>query len=1348
MATRAADLAVYVPSSLGPLLRRSRGGASSRVAEGAVLFCDVSGFTPMTEALSVLGREGAEELTRVLNAYFTRMIGIIGSEGGDVLRFGGDAMTVLFEEPCGTRPFRAALAMMEAMGEFAAIPTRAGTFVLSMKIGAAHGRVLLGLLGDETSSRDYYAAGDPLDEAADAEHHAAPGLVVLHRTALEHAAALTMDPLTEGYGRLTGVREGPLPPLSSPPPIPAESLRAFVPPWLAERAGGGTLGEHRGTAVVFLSLAGFDWTDPGVQGRIDRTFRVLAGAARRYGGVLNKVDMGDKGAKGILLFGAPYAMERKEEMAVRAALECLRSPDLPEGLTLKAGVTSAPLFSGPVGAPSRREFTVMGDGINLAARLMGAAAPGQILVSRPVRETASGLVFEGLGSIRVKGKAEPVEIFQPSGERSGHEGAAGEELFGRAAAFETLRAHLFAESNRPLALLGGPGIGKTALARWAYREARVRQVPAAFVPLAPFSSEIPFSAWRGVVRQTLGLKRGDPPEAARAARDRGLSAEEAGFRPALNPLLDLPDEESPSLKGLSPKERKDLAFALVERLLIRGGERVILLDGLQWADPLSLELLDSLLAAPGERPWHVAAFSRERLAALQHDRWGLFEIEPLTEADTRSLLTERHGLREVPDAVLGWFQQRARGNPGTLGALVESLSNAGLLIPGPGGRPRVDEDRLFKTVFPDTLEGLYLQEVDHLPADARRALQDASTLGYSVSYNLLQRSTGLAPPELERALEILQSKGLLRDDTRGERPYLAFAAPLLRDAVYAAVPFAQRREVHAAALAHLESQGLGERPAAWPSLAHHAEAADDPERARRYHRLAGRDAQRRYDNTSALRHLEYVCRELGDDPETVTDSFLLADTFTALGKSQERGELIQRLAAGEKRFTPSQRGRLRFFQAQSQWSQQQWEQAEATLKEGLRDYESAGDSEGVGKTLVNLAGGVYGPTGRLDEAQRCLESAIALSGSQLRYAVHIITACNNMGVILKHRGDFAGALHQFQRALRGARTAGLPQQQTLAAGNLCGLLYEMGQFDKARKFGLLGQSVAHTFALRGLGVQIQCNALLAAAAAGRFDRAQEEARDLALVAESLGARFWQGLAVELYAQACAMGLKVEEALQALGRSRGIYHDLGEERNELSALAEETKLLQSLGLSEEARDRLDRSGGAEELARRSAECGLPPVFDAIALSGRESVYRCDSPDALFEAWCRPEAYRRDLVWQSVQRVGTSVRANFEQRVKWAFAGMHDGIVSPFGPPQRLAQSDFPGIWGLRLLAERYRRESQAGGESRARPLRRRGLRHLYSFVSWNPPGRVAPLFAHEEIRSLLRGSLGPETPPPQ
>jgi class 3 adenylate cyclase len=169
------DLAAFVPRSLGPLLGSAEG---ARRTKGCLLFADIAGFTAMTERLAAIGREGAEELTRILNDFFAAMITIIHEEGGDVLRFGGDAMTLLFP-PDLSGALRAALRMHEEIRRFQSISARGGEFSLAIKTGISAGSLLIGTVGDQEVGRDYFAAGSALDEAAEAEHRASRGQILL-----------------------------------------------------------------------------------------------------------------------------------------------------------------------------------------------------------------------------------------------------------------------------------------------------------------------------------------------------------------------------------------------------------------------------------------------------------------------------------------------------------------------------------------------------------------------------------------------------------------------------------------------------------------------------------------------------------------------------------------------------------------------------------------------------------------------------------------------------------------------------------------------------------------------------------------------------------------------------------------------------------------------------------------------------------------------------------------------------------------------------------------------------------------------------------------------------------------
>ncbi|HEY4492104.1 MAG TPA: adenylate/guanylate cyclase domain-containing protein, partial [Acidobacteriota bacterium] len=128
---------------------------------GTVLFADVSGFTPLSEALSVSGAAGSEMLSDTLNRYFSEMVSIVHSCGGDVMKFGGDSILCLFADQADSQnAMIAAFKMQQASSGFRSVKTPSAKFKLQMKIGIAYGEVFLGAIGDPAVRCDYVFAGE------------------------------------------------------------------------------------------------------------------------------------------------------------------------------------------------------------------------------------------------------------------------------------------------------------------------------------------------------------------------------------------------------------------------------------------------------------------------------------------------------------------------------------------------------------------------------------------------------------------------------------------------------------------------------------------------------------------------------------------------------------------------------------------------------------------------------------------------------------------------------------------------------------------------------------------------------------------------------------------------------------------------------------------------------------------------------------------------------------------------------------------------------------------------------------------------------------------------------------
>ncbi|HEX9012001.1 MAG TPA: adenylate/guanylate cyclase domain-containing protein, partial [Anaerolineaceae bacterium] len=329
------SIAAYVP-----LDRRSALLEGKELPErtwGTALFADISGFTPLTEALArELGpQRGAEELTRHLNAVYDALIDDLSRYRGSVIGFSGDAITCWLDGDDGQRAVACALAMQADMQQFAAVKIPSGkTISLGMKVALATGSVRRFLVGDPGIQRVEVLSGKTLEILAEAEHQAQKGEIVLSPPTLEslgecvQLAEYRVGHNGETYGLAVGLNvEAPEDPW---PPIPDGVLpEEIVRCWLLgpvydriQRGQGDFLAELRPAVGLFIRFLGIDFeADEEAGEKLDMFIRHVQGIIDRYEGFLIQLTVGDKGSYLYAAFGAPCAHEDDAIRAVSAAVD-------------------------------------------------------------------------------------------------------------------------------------------------------------------------------------------------------------------------------------------------------------------------------------------------------------------------------------------------------------------------------------------------------------------------------------------------------------------------------------------------------------------------------------------------------------------------------------------------------------------------------------------------------------------------------------------------------------------------------------------------------------------------------------------------------------------------------------------------------------------------------------------------------------------------------------------------------------------------------------------------------------------------------------------------------------------
>jgi len=738
----AESIAPYVSAQVASrVLSASRGDIQSAPRPGefipieaVVLFADVAGFTPLSERMTLLGPLGAEELMRMLNGTFSALIIQVVEHGGNVARFSGDALTAFFIRPSEappnemvTRALACAQAMQRTMAAREATPIEAGgqSFTLSIKIGAAYGPAALMTVGDAEHGLELVLAGAAMDLAFAGEHHAQAGEVVAHslvRPLCGNGVAVAGAEEREGYIvmpqslPLADLVEGKLDKTArvvlseaSEAELSAfiETCAPFLPHSVYARleAGEGDFaGEHRRVTSMFVNFVGLRYGDPWAGAELQAYFRAMQEIVAHFGGRLNRVlTSSDKGSTLHIIFGAPDAHEDDLFRALRCALAIReRVKSFSIVTEQRIGIASGIVFAGPVGSAIRREYTIIGDTVNLSWRLTFACAPGQIWVDAYTRErTAQRFDYEPLPPLRLKGKAQPVQAFCLNTERTIETGLSARYLVSRWPLVDRQRerADLLRAADQALsghgccvAVSGRAGVGKTRLIEEIVGHWLAAGGNGYSGECLSHGANVPYLPWTVFLTAFFGCGDDDAPEAHWRKVEATIAEDAPELLPwagVFAPLLGLPATSSSPVLLWDAVERRRKLFEMTTALLRARARRSPLLavfEDIHWADWSSLDLLDYAAARISDVPLLLCLSFRPRddleiqvLNSLDCTWRDLTELEPESSTElVRTILgeTDQSSMSQLAREV----QEKTQGNPLFVEQVCASLIESGVLV--------------------------------------------------------------------------------------------------------------------------------------------------------------------------------------------------------------------------------------------------------------------------------------------------------------------------------------------------------------------------------------------------------------------------------------------------------------------------------------------------------------------------------------------------------------------------------------------------------------------------------------------------------------------------------------------
>ncbi|OGD78943.1 MAG: hypothetical protein A2Y64_02120 [Candidatus Coatesbacteria bacterium RBG_13_66_14] len=854
-----------------------------RADGGLLCLVDVTGFTPLTEELTELGPEGNEHLTGLLNAFFGALTDEVAEAGGHTLQFGGDAYWGYFQNAdAGERACRRMLRRVAGLGEQVFGNRR---YRLEADLAAARGMELeLWRVGPDR--RHLVLTGDAVVKVSRAERLVGPGeYAVLH-----------------GGGRGTPVDDlaGFLSDRPAPPPHPA-GLRP--------------------TTAVFALFP--RCTTPDV---LDDLVIKAHHLCERHEALLAKIVPFDERQAVLALLGTPLAHDDDPRRGVNLALELVR--DL--GMT-GAAVAGGYVYVGPVGGASAWEYTAIGDPVNLAARLLEAAGPGQVLVSEDTCRLCSADVnLELAWRKRVKGKTGEVTAWLAMGSHGGlrptrlRYGLVGrrEEL--------SLVDRLLARGSGVLYVMGDAGIGKSRLLAEAENRARAAGYRTVVGQVDQVHRD--FGLLQSVFATLAGVRETDPPGSIVEKLDALLETELASspeldrrrWRTVIGAIVFHLERDRRAISGFAPEVVQNSLSEGVTALLkkLAGDGLFLAVDDLHLADEPSCALLETalkacagtdgpVLAASARGEGRFAETARRPFFGLEAEEIALGELGDEVWQIGDELLD---GL-PLEEEIRLWVLEKAQGNPFFLEQLVLDLIERGFIVrrgdrwvAGGGYIPERLPVNVFATI---------LARVDRLSPASAEILRLASVIGGRFDERLIE---ALLPGRLEALGEVAVGEkptGLAARDDREELAYL-FRHSLVREVTYRSLLVEQRKRLHhdvARTMVDLnEPQGepseAGNAPgeaseASYASgkpsyapgeIAVHFERAGRPSEAAGYF-LKSAEGKKNYGSygpaeVEARRALE-LAGGLDDNRLACSSRIALASILTQLGRSDESLPLLE-----------------------------------------------------------------------------------------------------------------------------------------------------------------------------------------------------------------------------------------------------------------------------------------------------------------------------------------------------------------------------------------------------------------------------------------------------------------------
>lgn len=1061
----------------------------------STVFIDISGFTKMTETLMKSGDEGAEVLSEILNQIFNPVVNAIYENGGFVTTFAGDAFTSVFpENNSQTSAIFSAQKIQKVFAKKGLMKTKFGDFQLAVKLGISFGLVEWGILGKERKA--YFFRGEAIDNCAASEHLAEKGEVVFDNKIFEVCESETLDFAAKSDVHFA-LKKLNLKKRKQNFPSTKRLLKKialeFLPKSVVDFSQSG---EFRNVSSVFVSFDGAESFE-----NLSELISLLSEIIFYYKGYFNKLDFGDKGGIALCVFGAPISYENLTSFALKFSLALQKSvkKNLPT-VKIRLGITYGKVYAGFVGGQKRLEYTVLGDVVNLAARLMASADWEKIWVSENINFLEkNNFEFENLGEFQFKGKSKKEKVFELKSQKIIDSAVFKGKFVGRenelsvvAKSFLPLEKDSFGGA---VYVYGEAGVGKS---RFIYE---LQKQNSNFTWLHFSCDGIqkkPFNPLRSFFLNLFQLETHFSTEQNKANFEKNyetlftaneeINNELSRLKTVIGCFLGIHFTDS-LYDELDPKLRYEntiLSFAMILQALSVKNPVVVNFEDIHWIDSDSEKALQKISKVSSKFPliflfpcrYHDDnSKPKIQLGAIETQ-----EIDLNRLSDERILQFSENSLEgRISIKLFAILKKRTEGNPFFIEQSLLFFREE-KVIQNVNGRWEILKEEF---ALPLTINDLLISRIDRLAANLKEIIQTASVIGNEFELKLLS--------------EVLQHKDFSCKLQKGEEADIwhalselryIFSHILMHEAVYQMQLKKRVRELHRLVAESIEKLFQGEKNY-FADLAFHYQKAEIKSKSIEYLEKAGDYASENFQNSKALEFYENLLGLLENSEAHFIDVLLKKSEILAfVGRRNEVqshyslalsiSERIKdetRIAKSKKQLGILASSRGEFLEANS-WLQSalstfvitknekeesvvngvlgliafqkgQLEEAKHFYNKQLEICERTSNERGISR--------VYGNLGMVFHVESNFQKAIESYAVQKRITEKLkdrrgfSRAVNNIGFAFAEQGNFENALQNYKEYLSICQTIGDKQGIAISSKNIGSIFLEKEDYQNAEK---------------------------------------------------------------------------------------------------------------------------------------------------------------------------------------------------------------------------------------------------------------------------------------------------------